>query len=519
MNACPECSSVSVHRKGHVLKDGKIQHRYRCTACGENFYDPNALPPKTPKLNPPKKEKLVKLTKPQHTGRTWVITCATNDVPVNWKFFETLETYCDWNNAQLIIVPVKYQQGLNEDGGYSWPEVLKPYFVNSNISLCSGLRLLAGTRVAPAIGNPLTGFECFSKGDSLILPHAQLQMRTVAMSHVDPSAVLTTTGSITEPRYTATKQGEKASFNHSYSAIVAEEDKEHDCFHLRVLNSDETGAFYDVDRFYDGLTVKANTDIPAVILGDEHIIHSSEKVTAATFTNTDSIVNVLRPELIVRHDSLDFYSSNHHHSKNTFTQYAKFISGKNNSADELALTVEYVLKTTPDFATSVIVSSNHNEHFTRWIQECNPKLEPWNAILYHEMMAAILKKTTMGATGALYPNPFELWARSNYNMPNVRFVSPQESFKVKGIELAFHGDRGTNGSRGSAPQFSKLGTKCVVGHSHSPQIFGGAYQVGHSCEARLEYNLGASSWAEAHCIIQPNGKRQMLFIIRGRWRR
>lgn len=518
MIPCIKCDSTQVYRKGHSLHKGVVKQRYRCRTCDTNFYD-EKIPPKVLKEKPLKKLKQLKLTKPQHTGRTWVITSATNDVPVNWKLLETLKSYCAWNSATLMIAPIKYQQGLNEDGEYTWPDEVRKYFVTQNTKLMKGLRLLAGTRISPAIGNPLTGFENFSKGDSLIMVHSQLQMRTVAMSHVDPSAILITTGSITVPIYTATKQGERASFNHSYSALVVEEDVEHDCFHLRVLNSDETGAFYDVDRFYDGLSVKANNRIPAVILGDEHIIHASEKVTSATFSNPDSIVNVLKPEFIVRHDSLDFYSANHHHSKNTFTQYAKFISGKNNSLAELALTVEYVIKTTPEFATSIIVSSNHNEHMTRWLQECNPKLEPWNAVLYHEMMAAMLKQTTMGTTGAIYPNPFELWARKNYAMPNIRFISSQESFKVKDVELSFHGDRGISGSRGSVVQFSKLGTKCVVGHSHSPSVSGSAYQVGHSCEPKLEYNVGPSSWAEAHCVIQPNGKRQMLFIIRGKWRR
>ena len=512
MAVCENCQSTKLWRKGKALHHGVIRQRYLCE-CGHNSYlEPSNKPVKAEKLKKVKK-------RPKGKGKTWVITAAVNDVPVNWAFVKTLLNYCKLSKAKFNIAPIKYRQGLNEEGEYSWPAELHKYFVTENVKLTTGLRLLAGTRVLPAIGNPLSGFECFSKGDSLILAHGQMMMKSIAMSHVDPSAIITTTGAITFPVYTPTKQGEKASFNHSFSAIVVEEDLEIDGFHFRVLNSDEKGAFYDLDTYYDGDSHTKSTDIPAIVLGDEHIIHADSAVTGATFTNEDSIINVLRPKLIVRHDSLDFYSANHHHQKNVFTQYAKYISGKNNSAQELRDTVEYILSTTPSFAQSIIISSNHNEHFTRWLQECNPKLEPWNAVLFHEMSYLMLKGTSMGETGAVYPNSFELWARHNYNLGNTKFVNCFESFKVHDIELAFHGDRGINGSRGSAMQFSKLGTKTISGHQHSAQIFGGSYCVGHSCESKLEYNIGPSSWNKAHCIIQPNGKRQMIFIIKGKWRR
>jgi hypothetical protein len=518
MTTCDKCGSGNTIRKGPTFHQGAPMWRFLCKDCGKPSYGENTSYEKRTK--PAKKNKPAKLTKPKHSGqRTFVITSATNDVPVNWKFFNTLKNYCSWNNAELIIVPIKYQQGLNPDGGYSWPDELHPYFESKNIKLCTGLRLLAGTRVMPAIGNPLSGFECFSKGDSIVIPHAQLQMKSIAVSHVDPSAVLTTTGSMTDPVYTPTKQGEKASFNHSFSAIVVEEDADVDGFHFRVLNSDETGSFYDLDRFYDADMVSTSTYIPGIVLGDEHIIHSDPEVVSATFTNVDSIVNTLKPKFIIRHDSLDFYSANHHHQKNVFTQYAKYISGKNNTTAELALTIDHVLDTTPEFSKSVIISSNHNEALLRWLQEANPKLEPWNSVLYHELTYLMLKKTSMGQSGAEYPNPFELWAKHNYSLDNVQFVNSYESFKVHGIECAFHGDKGTNGSRGSAIQFSKLGSKSIVGHSHSPAIFQGCYQVGHSCYSKLEYNQGPSSWGKAHCLIQPNGKRQILFIINGKYRR
>jgi hypothetical protein len=504
---CKACGSDRTIKKGKDFRGGQVSQRYRCTTCNANFYTEDVA--QTTKVTPVQ----------PNTNRTWVVTSAVNGVEVNKNFLETLKLYCAINGAELLIVPVKYSQGL-DDG---WDECLHKYFIRENTELTTGLRLLAGLHISPAIGNPLSGFESFSKGSSIILAHPQMMMKTIAMSHVDWACMITTTGSVTNSTYTQTKQGEKANFNHSFSALVIEEDAEIDSFHIRVLNSDESGSFYDVDSYYRGNMVIPNTHIPALVVGDEHVIFTDPDIAAATFTEPDSMVSALRPSKIIRHDVLDFYSANHHHSKNIFTQYAKHMSGKNDVAKELALTIDHIVNTTPKDSESIIISSNHNEHLLRWLNEANPKIDPTNALIYHELLYLMLKDTKMGISGAEYPNPLALWTKNNYDTGNIRFIGGSESFKIHGIECAFHGDKGTNGSRGSVDQFSKLGLKTIIGHSHSPNIFGGCYQVGCTAYIKLEYNSGPSSWAHAHCIIQPNGKRQMLFIKKHgavtKWRR
>lgn len=506
---CPQCSSTNLHNKGLVSrKSGTSKRRFKCKDCGTNFY--NDIHPTAQNIF------IAPATNPKQP-RTWVISSAVSCIDANQALIKTLENYANYNNAELIIIPIKYQIFDHEE--YFWDAAVEPYLLRDNLKLANGLKLLGGINVSPSLGNPLSGMEPFSKGDSVIIAHPQIMMKTIAVNHTDKPAIIHTTGCVTDKIYTSTKQGEKAVFNHSYAALVVEEDFDIDGFHVRVLNSDESGAFYDIDKFYDGDTVVINNEIPAVVLGDEHIVHIDPAVTRATFTNDDSIVNTLRPRYIVRHDVLDFYAANHHHKYKFFTQYAKFMSKKNIVEDELHLTIKYLSETTPEWAESILISSNHNDHLCRWLEEVNPKVELWNAKLYHQLMFLMLEQTTMGYAGAEYPNPFELWTTYTYNPSNIKFVSGYESFKVHDIELAYHGHQGVNGSRGSGPQFSKLGMKTIVGHSHSPSIFGSCYTVGHSCMSKLEYNSGPSSWGQAHCLIQPNGKRQMIFIHDGKWRR
>ncbi len=338
------------------------------------------------------------------------------------------------------------------------------------------------------------------------------------MSHVDPCTVMHTTGAVTDARYTSTKQGTKAYTNHSLAAVVVEQDDSINGFHLRVLNSGPEGSFYDLDKFYDGETVTTGNTIDALVLGDEHVIHVDPQVSAATLTAKTSLAKVLKPKFIVRHDSLDFFSGSHHHVDNPFIQYAKHVSGTNDVRAELQLTMDYILKTTPKFAKSIVVSSNHNEHLYRWLTECKPNREPWNMLLYHELMYLMLKETKMGTSSVEHPNPMELWTRQNYATDKIQFIGGYESFKVHDVELSFHGDKGINGSRASAVQFSKIGTKTIVGHSHSSSIIGGCYQVGTSSYLKLDYNVGPSSWIHSACMIHKNGRRQMVFIIKGKYR-
>ena len=73
-------------------------------------------------------------------------------------------------------------------------------------------------------------------------------------------------------------------------------------------------------------------------------------------------------------------------------------------------------------------------------------------------------------------------------------------------------------ARGSAVSLAKTCRKKIIGHSHSPCIVDGIFQVGTLTKLRLEYNLGASSWMNANAVIYPDGHRSLLFIVNGNWR-
>jgi hypothetical protein len=196
------------------------------------------------------------------------------------------------------------------------------------------------------------------------------------------------------------------------------------------------------------------------------------------------------------------------------------LSKTNTIEHELIKTLDFIESTTPSGATSIIVPSNHNNHLVKWLNEADVKHDLANAKIYHHLMYLMLSSMEACTDENFFTNmadPFELYSRGRVSN-KVKFLTADEDFNVCGIELNNHGDLGLNGSKGTKLQYKDLPVRTIIGHSHAPGIEKGAYQVGTSSLLRLEYNKGLSTWHHCHCVIYPNGKRQLLFIVNGEWK-
>ena len=275
--------------------------------------------------------------------------------------------------------------------------------------------------------------------------------------------------------------------------------------------------FYDLEHKYTANGVEEAGPIEVLVTGDEHSLFHSPEVRDATYMSPDSIAKTLKPKIVVRHDVFDGYSISHHHRNNPVTKFVKYQQGLDKVEDELLKTRDYIDSTTPPGALNVIVASNHNEHLMRWLKEADWKLEPWNAQIYHWFWYNMLDKAIFGTSGAETVDPFAFWCDGKL-ATNTKFLKRDETFTSHGVELSIHGDLGPNGTRGSAVNLNRIGIRSIIGHSHTPCIEKGVFQVGVSTPLRLEYNPGPSSWLNTHAVVYPNGKRQLIHIIEGEWR-
>jgi len=316
---------------------------------------------------------------------------------------------------------------------------------------------------------------------------------------------------VTKKSYSVSKAGAKAEFNHVVGALVVEFNKNGSEFpHIRQINSNGKGHFYDLDKHYTADKVTGGHRVEALIPGDEH--WKFNKVEAITYSNKESICKTLKPRAIVRNDVLDGYAGSHHHLKDPLLQFKKHHSGDNDYRAELDQCVDFINRTTPKDSVTLIVPSNHHDHLKQWLDTADANKDHVNSLLISELNMAMRKAVLAGTTH----DPFKIYAGERLKC-KYKFLSRNEPYFIKGISVDQHGDVGANGSRGSPNGFAKSTFKCFVGHSHSAYILDGAYGIGKST-GRMEYERGHSSHSNTHGIIYKDGKRSLITIINGQWR-
>jgi hypothetical protein len=300
----------------------------------------------------------------------------------------------------------------------------------------------------------------------------------------------------------------KAEFHHTYGALIIEREGKH-CF-VRQLNADKDGSFYDLEHKFTRTGVTSGHRILSLTTGDEHELFNVVK--RETYTNADSMVNILRPKYIVRHDILDCYALSHHHERDPMVQFRKHHNGLNDIRRELDRVVKFINETTPKGSKTLIVPSNHHDHLLKALNRLSPNDDHTNAIFIAEMQALMRQSALRGDSH----DPFYLYLKPRLTCDH-EFLSRNRPYIVGGVDMSQHSDIGVNGSKGSAKQFAKTTLKMNIGHSHGGRMLHGVCQTG-SSTGRLEYESGLSDHSNCHIVQYLNGKRALVDIIHKRWR-
>jgi hypothetical protein len=452
----------------------------------------------------------------------FIVTAAQNATPVHARFLQSLLRAAEHLDAELIVIPIRYKNPTSrwtasQANAEEWDEAVRPYLCNTRIRLCKNLVVLGDVKTQPTASSPLTGFEAITHSESGILGHTKLQLKTIPTPQHALPKILTTTGAVTVANYTDSKAGKLGEFHHTLGAALVE--LEGGRFHLRQLNADKDGSFYDLTTCYTPEAVYENEPVAAVIMGDTHVDFIAKHVKSATF-GKGGMLETLMPSYLVWNDVLDAYSVNPHHAGNPFIGVAKLAAGRTSAQAEVERAAEFIARHTPQGCESIVVPSNHNDFLARWILNSDWRSNPGSARFYLETALAMVDSAKLTASGAEYEDPTSYWLRRLLVGTSVNVLNRGDSFTVHGVEVGLHGDIGPHGSRGSLRNLRRIGVRTVIGHSHAPGIDEGAVQVGTSTELVLEYNRGSpSGWMNTHCVIYPNGKRALINIIDGRWRK
>jgi hypothetical protein len=517
---CTGCGGTDLARDGAL---GGLQ-RYRCTNkdCGKRTTAPDGV--EEARSLGIEKKLVAALHRKIRKAKRLVITSAQNATPVWQPFLEALQIYCAANDALLVVIPYRYKNATsiwNEKNKRDdwWALDIMPNLYDRRVQLNKHLVLLGDIKTQPTASSPLQGFETLTGAKSAIVGHPKLELATIPTPQARLPKILTTTGSITMKNYVPAKAGKKGEHHHTFGACIVEIDG--GLFHMRQINAARDGSFYDMAggrvRHYSCETVRA-AKARGLVMGDTHVEFVDPQVVEATF-GPGGIVPAAKPDALVWHDVHDFYSRNHHHRGKVFINQVKHQAGLDDVEAGLDQTFAFIDAYSPAGATNVVVNSNHPNALARWIEEADWKADPRNAAFYLRTALAMTEAARMSPTGAKTIDPFKYWGeRKLKSIGRTKFLGAEEAYQIEGIEVGYHGHDGPNGARGNIRSFGKIGAKTVIGHSHTPGIKDGVYQVGTSSQLRLEFVKGPSSWLHTHCVIYPNGKRTLVNIVDGRWR-
>lgn len=466
------------------------------------------------------------------SGNTFVLTCAQNNTKLHEGFWASLMHYLKHRNAQLHVSQFVYNKDgtsasdqrknstkvSDKDDLWYDPRLL-PYTSIESLELAPGLVWCGELNIIPTAKTPLSTLNTYTKDASGIVPHVKMHMQSIPTMKYEPVKFMYTTGTVTQRNYIQRVAGQVAEFHHVFGAIVAEVDQ-HGHWWVRQINADNDGGFYDLDTYYspNGIDLTKHR-VLAVTHGDIHGLKADSYVLSAVFQE-GGILDMLFPEYQFFHDTIDFTPRNHHNVKDPHFLFDTWNSKEDSVEREFFIAAEILDRAHRDWCKSVVIESNHDVAFTRWLKDTSAFFDPPNVDFWLRNNTVRVREVSMGRKINIFQYALVKAYRAMKLDGTFTFVAEDDSYKIAdgSIECGLHGHLGPNGSRGS-PKNLRVAGKANTAHTHTAGIIDGVYTAGVYGNLDMGYNKGPSSWSHSLIVTYPNSKRCILTIKRGRaWR-
>ncbi|CAH2606129.1 conserved protein of unknown function (plasmid) [Rhodovastum atsumiense] len=458
-------------------------------------------------------------------GRRFVLVGAQNNTWAHRDFIESLRVYCDLNGSRLMVSGLPYNRDgweqphrlTKEDDSLWYDPLVEPFMSDETLWLADSLLWCGKVATPITAADPLSGMESFTRDASGIFPHTKVAMKSLAGMKSHGARFIYTTGCCTQRNYIQRKVGQKAEFHHVFGALAVEVASDGAWF-ARQLIADEGGRFQDLETVYTPHGAR-RANVAGIVWGDIHRKHLEGGMFRACWGD-GGILDTLHPRWQVAHDVLHFTGPSHHSLKDPFLQAQYYRDGSNSVEHELDGDADFFLGIERPWCETIVPDANHHCHLRRWLTEADFRKDPANARIGHYLAWRIHEAIERGENINIYEVAVREAAERKRKgaLKRTRWLLPDESFEVAGVECGLHGDLGPNGARGSPKSFRQLGRRAVTGHTHSAGIVDGVWTVGVTGSLDQGYNKGPSSWSHTHCVIFENGKRQLITMQGDRWR-
>ena len=456
------------------------------------------------------------------SGKSFVITSAQNNTYVHDGFLSALKVYAEKNDAEIIVGTFHYnknayQKSDSYDTECWFDPKIRDYILDEDCELAESLMWCGSLDIIPTAVNPMTGLHSYTGCSSGIFPHAKVQLESLPTGKFSPAKIMYTTGSVTQLNYIQRKAGQIAEFHHMFGALSVTIDDDGDWFVRQLIADSDTGSFHDLDYYYDSDSFTSTGSVEAINWGDVHAAKLDNEVANASWLDSDSMLDRLKPKRQFLHDIFDMEYRNHHSIGNHYFRYKMFVNQTESVKEEIKLTSNVIASMDRDFSQIIIVQSNHDLALKKWLSEQDYRNDPVNAEFFLELQLASYKAISSNDSSFAI---FEYACKSsNEALKDVLFLREDESYQIAGgIECGQHGHNGNNGARGSVRSLQISGSKSNSGHTHSATIKDGVYIAGVSGKLDMGYNIGGSSWSNSHIVTYSNGKRAIITLRNGKWR-
>lgn len=455
--------------------------------------------------------------------KRYILMCAQNNTFVHTKGFEAIEKAAEFLGAKMLVGTLTYNKGGFQNGQKSDDDLwydpkIRPYIFNQPAVLAKDLMWCGELNILPTATNPLNGFQTYTKESSGIIPHTKIRLDSVPTQMSEPTKFMYTTGSITKRNYIQKTAGQKASFHHSFGALLVEVDDDGEWF-VRQLNiNSDTGCFYDLDwKYTPNGPVAASGHIEGATWGDIHKDRMNADVANLVFYKDGNILDTLKPKNQFIHDLYDANRRSHHHVGDPHKRFQLYVQGTESVESEIEGVSDFLESIRRPWCKTVIVNSNHDRAIERWLKEADYKHDYVNAIFFLRLQLRYYESIQNSEQVSLIEEAIKI--ATNRDTIDDRFLALDESYRICGdVECGMHGDIGSGGAKGSISTFRKLPYKLNVGHSHACFIFENVFQAGTFTEMNLGYNKGLSNWSASFIVTYEDGKRTMITIKNGKYR-
>ena len=434
--------------------------------------------------------------------KRYIISSIIPEMEINEDAIKSIDTYCKENDAEFILLAMR---GVSKQDKYS-KEIFDRFEDNIATEFVFNTKLIAQDfKISPQQIIPETGLNRFGqKSYSVIVAAPKQNMVSVARGQGKHPHVIFVTGTINQSSYRNDRAGKIADQDHIMGGLIVEIENS-EVFYVRQIQFDKDGGFYDIANYY--CENKITKSIPeAMICGDMHYPMEDTKAVNAL----KECAKITQCKRIFFHDLIDCGSINHHEKDNVVARSFRSPNQKTLEAElnYVGVKLKEWVKEFPNAELNV-VPSNHDNFLNSLFNDGRFVKDEHNAYLGAELFMATLRKE----------NPFEYYFRDRFGVNTITFLKPNDGYQIKGIECGMHGHSGSNGAKGSARSHELSYGSCVTAHAHSPAIFRSVYIAGTSSLLEMPYTVGScSSWLHAFVLIHPNGSRQLIISINGKWK-